>query len=82
IDPDNLFSARLISVKFLQFLNCEGNSPTNPLFFSHSVSMLNKYPMVVGIFPDKELLLKSRKTNFLKWIQQSGSYPNMWSCCH
>ncbi|ONI22862.1 hypothetical protein PRUPE_2G155200, partial [Prunus persica] len=55
IGPDNLLSPTSTTSNLVQFVNDEGNCPTNLLLLNLSVSIRNTEPIVVGIFPDKAL---------------------------
>ncbi|ONI23055.1 hypothetical protein PRUPE_2G167400 [Prunus persica] len=55
IGLDNLLCPTSMTTKLVQFFKDEGNCPTNLLLLNLSVSIRNRDPIVVGIFPDKAL---------------------------
>lgn len=75
ITPVILFSVISKTFKFVQFFKDDGSSPTKLFLLSFNVSREAREPIVVGIFPENALLLRSRMTRFSKCFQQFGSSP-------
>lgn len=70
ITPVTLFSAMS---KIVQFFEDEGSSSTKLFLLSFNVSREAREPIVVGIFRENAMLLRSRMTRFSKCFQQFGS---------